>query len=326
MILVTGGAGYVGSHFLKQHLARQGAEVVVVDDLSNGHKEALPSERAHFFRCSIGDQEALESIFAQFKIDAVVHFAAFAYVGESQEEPFKYFNNNFVESLRLFEMMERHGVRKLVFSSSCATYGSPQYVPIDEQHQQKPINVYGNTKLMVEQMLQSLAQTKNWSSVALRYFNAAGAASDGSIGESHAPETHLLPLVLQTALGNPPTVSINGDDYDTQDGTCIRDYIHVNDLARAHEQALDLLRESDCGAECINLGSEQGASVLEVIGLCREVTGRDVAVRVGPRRIGDPPKLIADAAKARRVLGWQPRSDLRSIVETAWKWEQNRKF
>lgn len=329
MILVTGGAGYVGSHFLSEYVRTRGDEVVVVDNLGNGYEAAVqaavPKGQVKFFKCDMGDQSALDNIFKQFKIDAVVHFAACAYVGESQELPFKYFQNNVIQSLNLFEVMERHGVRKLVFSSTCATYGEPEYVPIDEKHPQRPVNVYGNTKLITEQILHSLGETKNWSYCALRYFNAAGAAKDGSIGEHHDPETHLIPLILQAAAGKSPHVSILGDDYETRDGTCVRDYIHVTDLAFAHLQALDLLQKQST-QECINLGTEHGATVKEVIDVCKKVTGREITVKVSPRRSGDPPILIADAKKAKRILGWEPTYDLEQIVQTAWNWEQSRRY
>jgi UDP-glucose-4-epimerase GalE len=325
MILVTGGAGSVGSHFIHEYIRTSDAECIVVDNLCEGHIEALPSKKARLITGSIGDRRAMDEVFEQHKIEAVVHFAASAYVGESQEDPFKYFQNNVVQSIGLFETMERHGVRKLVFSSTCATYGTPQYVPIDEKHPQHPINVYGNTKLIVEKVLHALGETKAWSFAALRYFNAAGAADDGTIGECHNPETHLLPLVLKAAKRELPHLGIHGDDYETPDGTCIRDYIHVTDLATAHIQALQLL-QSGPATECINLGTEHGASVKEVIGLASEVTGVDIPVKVNARRSGDPPRLVANAAKAKQMLGWQPKYDLRKIVESAWAWEQSRRF
>jgi UDP-glucose 4-epimerase len=325
MILVTGGAGYVGSHFLHEYARTGRGQCIVVDNLTEGHNHAIGNHGSKLVQCSIGDQKALDQLFQENDIEAVVHFAANAYVGESQENPFKYLNNNVVQSINLFETMERHGVRKLVFSSTCATYGTPEYVPLDEKHAQHPVNVYGNTKLITEHVLRSLAETKDWSFIALRYFNAAGAAQDGSIGESHDPETHLIPLVLQAGLGKSPHVNVLGDDYETKDGTCIRDYIHVTDLATAHCQALDLLRNKRA-AEFINLGTEHGASVKEIIALCGEVTGLNIPVKVAPRRSGDPPVLVANAAKANQILNWRPSHDLRSIVETAWKWEQNRRY
>jgi UDP-glucose 4-epimerase len=324
MILVTGGAGYVGSHFLHQYSKSKQSGVVVVDNLCEGHRQALP-ENCQFVECGIGDQKALDKIFSENKIDAVVHFAANAYVGESQEDPFKYLHNNVVQTINLFEAMERHGVRKLVFSSTCATYGVPDYVPLDEGHPQRPVSVYGNTKVIVEKIMQSLAETKQWSFVALRYFNAAGASDDGTIGENHDPETHLIPLALKAALGTIVHLNVLGDDYPTKDGTCIRDYIHVNDLASAHQQALDLLNSKQ-SAEFINLGTEHGMSVKEVIDVCAAVTGKKIPIRIAPRRSGDPPVLVANAEKARKLLGWQPRYDLQKIVESAWKWEQNRRY
>jgi UDP-glucose 4-epimerase len=323
MLLVTGGAGYVGSQFVCDAVGRSTDAVVVVDNLSEGHREALPQGAVKLVECSIGDQDALDKVFAEHDIDVVVHFAANAYVGESQEKPFKYFQNNVVQSIKLFECMERHAVRKIVFSSSCATYGVPDYVPIDEDHPQRPVNVYGTTKLIVEQVLQSLAEAKNWSSVSLRYFNAAGDASNGRFGESHDPETHLIPLVLQAAAGKNKDLRVFGDDYDTADGTCIRDYIHVSDLSAAHLSAVDLVR-SETVCEHINLGTGRGASVLDVIKLAREITGRDITYKVFGRRPGDPPALVASADKAARLLGWQPQHDLKDIISTAWDWERRR--
>jgi len=315
MLLITGGAGYVGSHFLHEYLRRGNSGCVVLDNLSEGHQEALAQKGTEFVEGQIGDQALLDRLFKQHKIDAVVHFAANAYVGESQEVPFKYLQNNVVQSINLFEAMDRNGVRKIVFSSTCASYGVPEYVPIDEKHPQRPVNVYGNTKLMVEKVLHSLAATRGWSFAALRYFNAAGAADDGTLGESHDPETHLIPLVLKVASGELPHVNIHGDDYETPDGTCIRDYIHVTDLARAHCQALDLLKEKPKGtSERINLGTEHGASVKEVISVCEAVTGKKITVVVGPRRSGDPARLVANAAQAEKVLGWKPQYDLKVIL------------
>jgi UDP-glucose 4-epimerase len=321
MILVTGGAGYVGSHFVKTYLERHpDVSLVVVDNLSEGHRKALDfSDRIHFFQEDIGDADAMGRLFKWFPIEAVVHFAANAYVGESQVNPGKYFHNNVANSISLFRAMDDAGVKRLVFSSTCATYGVPQQVPIYESHPQNPINVYGLTKLMMEMTMRAYAETRGWSFVALRYFNAAGADPGGTIGEHHEPETHLIPLVLQA-------IEVYGTDYDTPDGTCIRDYIHVNDLATAHIQALNLMVGEKQVAEAINLGTTHGASVTEVIDVCRKVTGQDIPVQHGPRRPGDPPVLVANADKAKARLGWQPKSDLRHIIETAWQWEQNRRF
>lgn len=325
MLLVTGGAGYIGSHFLHEITNTTGESIVVVDNLSEGHEQALPPRNVTLVKGSIGDTAVLDKVFTEHKIDAVIHFAASAYVGESQQKPFKYLQNNVVKSINLFEAMERHGVRRIIFSSSCATYGNPKSVPLDEQHVQEPINVYGNTKLIVEKILRSLNETAGWSFVALRYFNAAGAAPDGSIGESHDPETHLVPLVLQAASGKIPHITIHGDDYPTPDGTCIRDYVHVCDLAVAHRQALQVVREQQV-AEFVNIGTEEGASVKELIATCRAVTGINIKEKIGPRRPGDPPALVAKSIKAAQLLGWKPQHNLTSVIQTAWSWERNRKY
>lgn len=327
MILVTGGAGYIGSHFVKTYLAQPDAtEVVVVDNLSEGHREAIATlEGIHFVQEDIGNVDGMGTVFQRYPIDAVVHFAASCYVGESQTNPTKYFQNNVVKTLHLLKAMDETNVRKLVFSSTCATYGNPVTLPINEQHPQNPINVYGLTKLMIEKALGGYAETIGLSYTALRYFNAAGADDSGLLGEHHDPETHLIPLVLQAALGQRAAIDVYGDDYDTPDGTCIRDYIHVNDLAVAHCQALNRL-ETQQGGEAINLGTTHGASVKEMIALCREVTGRNIPVNMAPRREGDPPRLVANADKARTLLGWKPDYDLRRIIETAWAWEQNRRY
>jgi UDP-glucose 4-epimerase len=325
MLLVTGGAGYIGSHFVREYLSNESDGIVVLDNLSEGHADALSGMNVELVKSDIGDKNRLDSLFQQYDIDAVVHFAANAYVGESQDVPFKYLHNNVVQTINLFEAMEKHGVRRIVFSSTCATYGHPQYVPLDEKHPQNPVNVYGSTKLIVEQMLKALAGSKDWTFVALRYFNAAGAAEDGSMGESHDPETHLIPLVLKTAKGELPHITVLGDDYETPDGTCIRDYIHIQDLALAHCQALALLR-AEKRAEFVNLGTETGSSVREVIDLCKQVTGKPIPTVMGPRRKGDPPMLVANATKAEQLLGWRPRHDLSSIIKTAWQWESNRRY
>jgi UDP-glucose 4-epimerase len=327
MILVTGGAGYVGSHFVRTYLARNPtAELVVLDNFSVGHKEALGSaERVTLFHKDYGDSDAVRDILSRFPIDRVVHFAASCYVEESQQDPSKYFKNNVSSTLSMLAALEEQGIRKFVFSSSCATYGHPVSWPIDELHPQEPINVYGMTKLMVEQALRSYAQAREWSYVALRYFNAAGADPGGELGESHDPETHIIPLVMQAALGKREVFEIRGNDYDTADGTCIRDYVHVNDLAVAHCQALELV-ENQSYRGAINLGTAFGASVLEVLDLCRQVTGKEIPTKICARRPGDPARLVASYDKAKAVLGWQPAYDLRQIVETAWHWEQNRSY
>ncbi len=327
MILITGGAGYVGSHFLNRLLNSDTKyDVIVLDNLSEGHREALSYfGKIKFVAADTGDVQALTNVFENNKIDAVVHFAANAYVGESQYKPFKYFNNNVVNSIRLFECMEEHGVKKIVFSSSCATYGRINYNPVDEMHPQKPVNTYGLTKLIIEQILNSLASTSGWSYVALRYFNAAGADEKGLIGESHEPETHLIPRILQAAIGKIDAVEVHGDDYETEDGSCVRDYVHVFDLADAHLAALDLVINKNV-AEAVNLGTAVGASVKEVIEKCQAVTGREIPVKMGPRRFGDPPTLVANFEKAHKLLSWQPRHSLDDIINSAWQWEQNRRY
>lgn len=327
MILITGGAGYVGSHFVRMYLSNNPqAEVVIIDNFTEGHKKALDvTDRISLFSENCGNADAMRKIFSDFPISAVVHFAASCYVAESQQNPSKYFQNNVVNTLNLMAVMQEAGIRKFIFSSTCATYGNPTSLPMDESHMQHPVNVYGMTKLIVEQSLQSYAKTLGWSYIALRYFNAAGADDSARIGESHEPETHLIPLVLQTALGRHDFVQINGEDYETPDGTCIRDYIHVNDLAHAHCQALALV-ESQQVEEAINLGTTCGASVKEVIAMCGQVTGKDIPTRSSPRRSGDPAILVADNKKSSSVLGWKPQYDLRSIVKTAWNWEQNRLY
>ncbi|WP_303674334.1 UDP-glucose 4-epimerase GalE [Vampirovibrio chlorellavorus] len=327
MDLVTGGAGYIGSHFIKAYLDRfPESELVAVDNLSQGHAEALSfSPRIHFEKEDIGNTEAMVEILRKYEVKTVIHFAANCYVGESQENPAKYFQNNCVHTLNLFKAMQICGVKQIVFSSTCATYGNPVYSPLDEQHPQNPINVYGSTKLMIEQALRAYSLAQGWSYVALRYFNAAGADESGLIGERHDPETHLIPLILQTALGKRKAIQIYGNDYETPDGTCIRDYIHVNDLASAHIAAIQYLRANP-GGEIFNLGSTRGSSVLEVINTCQSVTGREIHVDYSARRAGDPPMLVANAEKAQRLLGWTTQYDLRKIVETAWQWEQHPQF
>jgi UDP-glucose 4-epimerase len=324
MILVTGGAGYIGSHYV-QYARERGEEVVVVDNLVYGHKEALPDD-VTFVQGEMTDAQVLASIFQNYPIEAVVHFAAFAYVGESVQNPEKYYTNNAFGTYTLLNQMRASGVKNFVFSSTCATYGDPQYVPIDEKHPQNPINPYGESKLFIERVLKAYAHAYDFNFTALRYFNAAGADPEGRIGESHDPETHLIPLILQVAAGTRESVSVFGTDYDTPDGTCIRDYIHILDLAQAHDLALQRLRDGK-PSDIFNLGTEQGNSVREVIATCEAVTGRPIKVVEAPRRAGDPPRLVASAAKARNELGWKPQfQNLKEIVATAWNWEQNRRY
>jgi UDP-glucose-4-epimerase GalE len=317
-ILVTGGAGYIGSHAVKLFRSR-GHDVWIYDNLSFGHRAAVPAERLVVGDLSQADR--LDQVMVERRVEAVVHFAAYAYVGESVKDPAKYYQNNLVNTLTLFEVMRRLRVGRVVFSSTCATYGVPESVPITEEEKQKPINPYGNTKLAVERALADFAAAYGWGYAALRYFNASGAAPDGSIGEDHDPETHLIPLVLQAILGQRPTVEVFGTDYPTPDGTCIRDYIHVDDLAEAHLLALEALRP---GSQLrYNLGTGRGYSVREVIRVAEEVTGNKCPVKEGPRRPGDPPALVAAADKVRRELGWSPRyAELKPIIETAWNWHR----
>ena len=324
MILVTGGAGYIGSHYV-QYAVKQGAEVVVLDNLSYGHREAVPAD-VPFVEGEMGDRSLLDSVFTKYSIEAVVHFAAFAYVGESVTAPSKYYHNNTVGALSVLDAMHDHNVRAFVFSSTCATYGDPQYTPMDETHPQNPINPYGESKFFVERILKAYDRAYGLKFTALRYFNAAGADPEGRIGESHGPETHLIPLVLQVAAGARPNISVFGADYDTPDGTCIRDYIHILDLAAAHDLALKRLTAGGA-SDFYNLGTERGYSVREVIATCEKVTGKPIPTIEAPRRAGDPPRLVASALKVRTDLGWKPRyQDLDPIVTTAWNWEKNRKF
>jgi UDP-glucose-4-epimerase GalE len=317
-ILVTGGAGYIGSHAVRLFRSR-GHQVWVYDNLSFGHRAAVPADR--LIVGDLAERARVEEALAVHRIEAVVHFAAFAYVGESVQDPGKYYQNNLVNTLQLLESMRRQGVTRLVFSSTCATYGEPQRVPIREDEPQKPINPYGKSKLAVEQALADYARAYGWGYAALRYFNAAGASSEGDLGEDHDPETHLIPLLLQAALGQRPYVEIFGTDYATPDGTCIRDYIHVDDLAEAHLLALEHLAPGR--GLCYNLGIGRGYSVREVIHTVEELVGKPVPVRAGPRRAGDPPVLVASAEKIRRDLGWRPRYiELRPILETAWSWHR----
>jgi UDP-glucose-4-epimerase GalE len=316
--LVTGGAGYIGSHAVRLFLAR-GHDVWVYDNLSSGHRAAVPAHR--LIVADLNEPARLDHVLVTHRIEAVVHFAAFAYVGESVHDPAKYYQNNLVNTLNLFEALRRHRIDRVVFSSTCATYGLPDRVPITEDEKQRPINPYGNTKLAVEFALADYAAAYHWGFAALRYFNAAGAAPDGTIGEDHDPETHLIPLVLQAVMGQRPAIEVFGTDYPTPDGTCIRDYIHVDDLAEAHLLALEALTPGKHLR--LNLGTGRGYSVREVIRAAEEVTEKKVPVKEGPRRAGDPPALVAASDKARRELGWKPRyTQLRPIVETAWNWHK----
>jgi len=318
-ILVTGGAGYIGSHAVRLFLAR-GHDVWVYDSLAEGHRGAVPAERL-----IVGDLvevARLDQALVQHRIEAVVHFAAYTYVGQSVRDPGKYYQNNLVNALNLMECMRKQRIWRFVFSSTAATYGVPQKQPITEEELQRPINPYGNSKLAVELALADYAKAYTWGYAALRYFNAAGASADASIGEDHDPETHLIPLVIKAVLGQIPAVEVFGTDYPTSDGTCIRDYIHVEDLAEAHLLALERL-EPGTGLR-YNLGIGRGYSVREVIETVANVSGKPVPLKEAPRRAGDPPILVASSERIRRELGWRPRyHELRSIVETAWHWHQS---
>jgi UDP-glucose-4-epimerase GalE len=317
-ILVTGGAGYIGSHAVRFFLSR-GHDVWVYDNLSMGHRQAVPHDR--LIVADLSESHRLDHVLVAHRIEAVVHFAAFAYVGESVHNPAKYYQNNLVHTLNLLDALRRHGIDRFVFSSTCATFGIPQQVPITEEEKQKPINPYGNTKLAVEFALADYAVAYNWGFAALRYFNASGACPEGVIGEDHDPETHLIPLVIQAAMGQRPAIEVFGTDYPTPDGTCIRDYIHVDDLAEAHLLALEALGPGKHMR--YNLGTGRGYSVREVIRVVEEVTGKKVPIKEGPRRAGDPPSLVASSDKVQRELGWRPRyTDLRAIIETAWSWHR----
>lgn len=320
-ILVCGGAGYIGSHANKL-LAQKAYGTVVFDNLVYGHREAV--KWGKFIKGDLKNPGDIETVFEQYPIDAVMHFAAYAYVGESVTNPEKYYFNNVACTLNLLHAMKEHGCNKIIFSSTCATYGEPGRVPITEDMPQNPVNPYGASKLMVERILEDYANAYGLKYAALRYFNAAGADPEAEIGESHDPETHLIPLVLDTASGKRPDVKVFGTDYPTRDGSCIRDYIHVADLAGAHLLALDYL---DRGGEsgCFNLGSEQGTSVLEVIEAVRKVTGKDFKVTFTDRRPGDPATLVGSSEKAERVLGWEPQyGDIETIVRHAWGWHSNK--
>lgn len=318
-ILVVGGAGYIGSHMVKR-LRQAGLQAVVADDLSSGRREAVPGAALHVG--DIGDASFVDAVLCTVKPTAVMHFASFIQVGESVAEPAKYYRNNVTATQTLLDGMRAHGVTRFIFSSTAAIFGEPQVVPIDEAHPKAPINPYGRSKWMVEQMLEDYDRAYGLKSICLRYFNAAGADPEGELGECHEPETHLIPLVLQVASGRRPHIGVYGQDYATPDGTCVRDYIHVSDLCGAHLLALRQLLEG-AGSARYNLGNGNGYSVNEVIEAARRVTGHPIPVLAGPRREGDPPVLVADARAARGRLGWTPRfADLDTIVAHAWAWER----
>lgn len=318
-ILVTGGAGYIGSHVV-QYLRRRGHDVVVLDNLSNGFRDAVPA--SCLLEGDLGDPLILDRVFAECDIAAVMNFASFIEVGASVKDPSAYYRNNVGNTLELLEAMARHGIQHLIFSSTAAIFGNPEYTPIDEAHPKAPINPYGRSKWLIEQLLPDYERAYGLKSVCLRYFNAAGADPDGTLGERHQPETHLIPLVLQAASGRREAIHIFGTDYPTPDGTCIRDYIHVEDLAQAHLRALEYL-ESGAESAAFNLGNGQGFSIREVIEVTRSVTQRDFKVIEAERRPGDPPVLVANSALAQSMLEWTPEyAALRTIIAHAWAWEQ----
>lgn len=322
-VLVCGGAGYIGSHMVR-HLAAHGHQVVVFDNLSTGHEKAVGT--AMLVVGDLLDPLALQSLFAAHRFDAVMHFCALSLVGVSVIEPYPYYENNVVGTLNLLQGMRAASVDKLVFSSTAAVFGEPETALIDETHSTRPINPYGASKLMVERILADAAHAYGLRSVSLRYFNAAGADPSGEIGESHQPETHLIPNVLRAALGNGGTLKVFGDDYATRDGTCVRDYVHVNDLAEAHLKGIAFMTAHD-GAHVFNLGNGQGFTVLEVIEAAAEICGVEVAFERAPRRVGDPPVLVASSAKARESLGWSPEfTDVKSIIESAWRWHREPRY
>jgi len=321
-VLVTGGAGYIGSHTVKK-LIDSGFEVVVLDNLSRGHKEAVP-ENVYFEKADLLDEAGLKKAIGKYKVDSVIHFAAFAYVGESVENPGLYYQNNVTGSFNLIKVINEMGIKEFVFSSTCSIYGNPENVPISEKEPANPINPYARTKYMIENILNDFETAHGLKYAALRYFNAAGDSDDASIGESHEPEPHLIPLVLFTALGKRDSIKIYGDDYDTPDGTCIRDYIHVNDLADAHIKALQYIRTGKSAV--INLGTGNGYSVKEIVEAARRITGKEIKAEITGRRAGDPAILVADNKKAKELLGWNPEYDLNGILKSAWNWHKNQKY
>lgn len=320
-IAVLGGAGYIGSHTVAQ-LVKAGEDVVVLDNLITGHRQAV-DPKARFYQGDIRDYKFLSSVFTKEKIDGIIHFAAFSIVPESMQDPLKYFDNNTGGMITLLEAMHQFGINKIVFSSTAATYGEPKSIPIKEDDPQVPTNPYGESKLAMEKIMHWSDVAYGIKFVALRYFNVAGAMPDGSIGEDHHPETHLIPIILQVAAGTRDGLQIFGDDYPTKDGTNVRDYVHVVDLADAHILALKYLRDGG-DSNAFNLGSATGFSNLEILNAARKVTGKEIPAKIGPRRAGDPSTLIAASDKARKILGWQPQyDDVEKVIATAWNWHES---
>ena len=323
-ILVTGGCGYIGSHFVKHLQNNSDHKIIVFDNLSRGHIESIDS-RVKFEQIDLLNYDELKLALNKYQIDSVVHFAAFAYVGESVQDPGLYYSNNVTGSINLIKAVSNAKITKFIFSSTCSLYGNPINVPISESESTKPINPYAQTKLMIEKVLADFDSSHNLKYVALRYFNAAGADFEGEILESHNPEPHLIPIVLQTALGKRENIKIFGDDYETPDGTCIRDYIHVYDLADAHLKALEYLEKGN-KSDFFNLGTGDGNSVKELIDKAREITGKNIKAITAERRSGDPAILVADNKKAKELLGWNPKYKLDDIINSAWNWHQNQKY
>lgn len=320
-ILVCGGAGYIGSHTVHE-LIKQNKDVIIVDNLQSGHMKAV-NPKAKFYKGDIRDSEFLDKVFSENKIDAIIHFAANSLVGESMVKPLLYFNNNVYGMQILLESMVKHDIKNIVFSSTAAVYGEPKKIPISEDDETNPTNTYGETKLTMEKMMKWVSKANGINYVSLRYFNAAGALEDGSIGEDHSPESHLIPLILQVPLGKREAITVFGEDYDTPDGTCIRDYIHVLDLADAHIKAVEYLQSGN-KSNIFNLGNGIGFSVKEMIDSAKEATSEEIKVVVGERRAGDPARLIASNEKAQKILGWTPKyTDVKAIIKTAWTWHKN---
>ncbi|MEI6080067.1 MAG: UDP-glucose 4-epimerase GalE [bacterium] len=317
-ILVAGGAGYIGSHTVME-LAKAGYNPIIVDNLSTGHKKSVLE--GTFYECDLGDIKGLKKIFAKHNIDAIMHFSSNCYVGESVVNPHKYFKNNVGNTLCLLDAMLEADVKKIILSSTAATYGNPLKTPIDENHPQIPCNPYGLSKLFIEQIINTYEKAYGIRHIYLRYFNAAGADMESKIGEDHYPETHIIPLLIQVALGIKDQFTIFGTDYDTKDGTCIRDYIHVMDLADAHIKAMNYL-DKEKSSDAFNLGSSLGYSVKEIIGRVEEITGKKIPIEISERREGDPPILISSSEKAKSVLGWNSRYSLDEIIDSAWKWHK----
>ena len=320
-ILVCGGAGYIGSHTVHE-LINQNKDVIIIDNLQTGHIEAV-NKNAKFYKGDIRDSEFLDKVFSENNIEAVIHFAANSLVGESMVKPLLYFNNNVYGMQILLESMVKHNIKHIVFSSTAAVYGEPKKIPILEDDETNPTNTYGETKLTMEKMMKWVSKANGITFVSLRYFNAAGAIEDGSIGEDHSPETHLIPLILQVPLKKRDAITVFGEDYETPDGTCIRDYIHVLDLADAHIKAVEYLQKGN-ESNIFNLGNGVGFSVKEMINCAREATNEEIKVVIGDRRAGDPAKLIASNEKAKKILGWEPKyTDVKDVINTAWEWHKN---